>query len=466
MRMGFRITQEQTQKLVMTPELRIAIKILQLSTAELVEYIDQQLIENPVLEVVEGSVDHEADGPVEKVAEKENEKFDIDWEQYFEDAGESKGERTVNRERENIRFDNFVTAVPNLHDHLLFQLSMASLPKEEREVGEFLIFSLDDNGYLQCSTDEAAIQCNVPFDVAEKILKVIQGFDPPGIGARDLKECLLIQYEQLDQKNELLIQLIINHLGELAEGKMMKVAKKLGVSLQEIQTVVDQLKLLEPKPGRKFSVSDSVRYIVPDLVVEKVDGEYIILVNDVSAPRLTLNPFYKDLVRAGSSDQESRKFLENKLNSAVWLMRSIEQRRGTLYKVARCIIDSQVDFFEKGIKYLKPMNLKHVAEATGLHESTVSRATSNKYMQSPKGLFELKFFFSSGISQIQGSAVSSEVVKKIIRELVEGESPLKPLSDQKIADILIDKGMDISRRTVAKYRDEMGIPATSRRRRY
>lgn len=466
MRMGVRITQEQTQKLVMTPELRIAIKILQLSTAELVEYIDQQIIENPVLEVVEGPADHEHDEPAEKAPEKEDEKNDIDWEQYFEEAGESRADRTVNRDQENTRYDNFIAAVPNLHDHLLFQLSMANLPKDERDVGEFLIFSIDDNGYLQCSTDEAAIQCNVSFDVAEKILKVIQGFDPPGIGARDIKECLLIQYEQLDQKNEILKQLIVNHLGELAEGKVMKVAKKLGVSLQEVQAVVDQLKLLEPKPGRKFSVNDSVRYIVPDLVVEKVDGEYIILVNDVSAPRLTLNPFYKDLVRAGSSDPESRKFLEAKLNSAVWLMRSIEQRRSTLYKVARCIVDSQVDFFEKGIKYLKPMNLKHVAEATGLHESTVSRATSNKYMQSPKGLFELKFFFSSGISHVQGSAVSSEAVRKIIKELVEGENPQKPLSDQKIADILREKGMDISRRTVAKYRDEMGIPATSRRRRY
>lgn len=466
MRMGFKITQEQTQKLIMTPELRIAIKILQLSTAELVEYIDQQLIENPVLEVVEGSVDQETDEPVEKAPEKENEKSDIDWEKYFEDAWESKADRTVNRERENIRYENFVTAVPNLHDHLMFQLSMASLSKSERDVGEFLIFSMDDNGYLRCSIEEAANHCGVSLDVAEKVLKVIHSFDPVGVGARDLKECLLIQYEQMDEKSELLKQLIVNHLGELAEGKMMKVAKKLGVSLQEVQTVVDQLKLLEPKPGRKFSVSDSIRYIVPDLMVEKVDGEYIILVNDVYAPRLTLNPFYKELVRAGSSDPDSRKFLETKLNSAVWLMRSIEQRRGTLYKVARCIVDSQLDFFEKGIKFLKPMNLRHVAEATGLHESTVSRATSNKYMQTPKGLFELKFFFTSGITHIQGSAVSSEAVRNIIRELIEAENPQKPLSDQKLADILQDKGMDISRRTVAKYRDEIGIPATSRRRRY
>lgn len=465
MRLGFGLSQEQNQKLVMTPELRMAIKILQLSTVELGDYIDEQLIENPVLEVVEGSADQDT-GETEKATEKENDKFDIDWELYFEDAGDLKAERRVNRERENIRYDHFVTEVPNLHDHLLFQLSLADLSEHYRNAGEFLILNIDDNGYLQCSTDEAAIQYEISFAAAEKILKVIQGFDPPGVGARDLKECLLIQYDYLDQQNDLLKRLINSHLGELAEGKMMKVAKKLEASLSEIQSAVDQLKLLEPKPGRKFSVGDTVRYIVPDLMVEKVDGEYIIMVNDVSTPRLTLNSFYREIVRKGAGDQESRKFLEAKLNSAVWLMRSIEQRRSTIYNVARCIVDSQREFFEKGIKHLKPMNLKHVAEATGLHESTVSRATSNKYMQTPKGLFELKFFFSSGISNVLGSAVSSEAVKKIIRELVEGEDPQKPLSDQKMADILNNRGMDISRRTVAKYREEVGIPATSRRRRY
>lgn len=466
MRLGFGLTQEQTQKLVMTPELRLAIKILQLSTIELVEYIDEQLVENPVLEVVEESAEHETDSQVDDNRETLSDKVDIDWEQYFDEVGDTRGEGAVNRDQDSLRYDNFITEVPTLQDHLMLQLSLGGLNKLEKAVGEFLIGNIDDNGYLCCSVDEAAGRCDVPPALAEKVLKTIQGFDPAGVGARDLRECLLIQYEQLELQDELLKEIISNHLHELAEGKIMKIAKKMGVPLHEMQITVDSLKLLEPKPGRKFSPSGGTRYIVPDIVVEKVDGEYIVLVNDVSAPRLTVNPLYRDMVKGGASDTESRKFLEAKLNSAVWLMKSIEQRRGTLYKVARCIVDFQRDFFEQGVKYLKPMNLKHVAEATGLHESTVSRATAGKFMQTPRGLFEMRFFFSSGISNSQGTSVSAESIKKTIRELVEDEDPKKPMSDQKIAEILNARGVDISRRTVAKYRDEIGIQPKSRRRRY
>ncbi|MCL4440591.1 MAG: RNA polymerase factor sigma-54 [Firmicutes bacterium] len=466
MRLGFGLSQEQTQKLVMTPELRLAIKILQLSTIELVEYIDEQLVENPVLEVVEESAESEPDCPVDENKEAEVDKNLIDWERYFEDIGDIRYEGVVNRDQESMRYDNFITEVPTLQDHLMFQLALAGLNKKEWAVGEFLIGNIDDNGYLHCSPDEAAIQCDVSFAIAEKVLKTVHGFDPAGVGARDLRECLLIQYEQLGLQYELLKEVISNHLQELAEGKIMKVAKKMGVSLHEMQSAVDHLKLLEPKPGRKFSPSGGTRYIVPDIVVEKIDGEYIIIVNDVSAPRLTVNPIYREMVKGKLSDQESRKFLEAKLNAAVWLMKSIEQRRGTLYKVAMCIVDYQRDFFEQGVKFLKPMILKHVAEATGLHESTVSRATAGKYIQTPRGLFEMRFFFSSGISNVHGLSVSSEAIKKTIRELVEGEDTVKPLSDQKIAEILEAKGVDISRRTIAKYRDEMGIAPKSRRRRY
>ena len=466
MRMGLGISQEQTQKLVMTPELRLAIKILQLSTVELVEYIDEQLIENPVLEVLEEAAEHDTheEQQVEPVAEEG--KFDIDWEQFFDDTGDTKRNGAVNRDQEGVRYDNFIAEMPTLQDHLLFQLVIAKMQANEKRVGEFFIGNIDDNGYLQCSSDEAALQCSVPFAVAEKVLSIIQSLDPAGVGARDLRECLLIQYEQMDLNNDLLKAVICDHLPELADGKIMKVAKKMGVSLIDIQTAVDNLKLLEPKPGRKFSPADCTRYIVPDIVVEKVDGEYIILVNDTSAPRLTVNPFYRNMVRSGTPDQEGRKFLEAKLNSALWLVKSIEQRRGTLYKVAKCIVEFQRNFLEHGVKSLKPMNLKHVAEVTGLHESTVSRATANKYMQTPRGVVEIRFFFSGGISDFHGSSVSAEAIKKTIRETIDAEDPKKPLSDQKIAEMLQAKDVDISRRTVAKYRDEMGIVPTSRRRRY
>lgn len=465
MRVGLGISQELTQKLMMTPELRLAIKILQLSTVELVEYIDQQLIENPLLEVADDTQDSEHDPSEPEKPEKEPDKFDIEWEQYFDDSSYVKHEAPVNRNEEDLRYDNFVAEVPSLQDHLLFQLALARLSDDEKAVGEFFIGNIDDNGYLQCSVDEAAEQYNVPLDAAEKVLKYIQGFDPAGVGARDLRECLLIQYEQLNLNDELLRSIIYNHLEQVADGKMMKVAKSIGISMPEMQKVIDKLKLLEPKPGRKYSPG-STRYIVPDVVVEKVENEYIILVNDVSAPRLTVNQVYKDMLREAKSDRESREYVESKLNSALWLIKSIEQRRLTLYRVARCIVDFQIEFFEHGIKYLKPMILKNVAESLGVHESTVSRATANKYMQTPRGVFEMKFFFSGGVANAEGTATSAEVVKKIIRELVEDENPKKPLSDQKLVELLRERGIEISRRTVAKYRDEMGILATSKRRRY
>ena len=468
MKMGFGLTQEQTQKLMMTPELRLAIKILQLSTVELVEYIEQELVENPILEVVEetGEGEGQADAEEQPSSEREAEKFDIDWEHYFDDMDRTRsgaGEYSV---QDNVRYESFVAQVPTLQDHLLFQLSLAKVNEKEKSVGEFFIGNIDDNGYLHCSTDEAAIHCGVAFNDAARVLYTIQGFDPLGVAARDLKECLLIQYNQQGLQNELLRNIIEGYLGEIADGKIMKVAKKLGVSLKQIQTAVDQLKLFDPKPGRNFSPSDNTRYIVPDVVVERISGEYIILVNDVFGPRITINSVYRDLMKGRTTDQEGQKYLETKLNSAVWLLRSIEQRRETLYKVARSIVDFQREFLDKGVKFLKPMNLKHVAEELGIHESTVSRATANKFMQTPRGVLQMKFFFSSGVTNAQGESTSAEAVKKIMSEMVTAEDSEKPLSDQQIVELLKIRGIDISRRTVAKYRDEMGVLPSSRRRRY
>ncbi len=476
MRMGFGLYQEQTQKLMMTPELRLAIKILQFSTIELTEYIENELVENPLLEIAESAPDtgnsddsaagteHEESGQQDLTDEME--KVDIDWDQYFDDGTGYRNDFAVNRQEETPRYENFIAEVPTLQEYLMFQLALTRMTDQEKSVGEFFIGNIDDNGYLHCSPEEAAVKCNVPVETAEDVLGIIQGMEPPGVGARDLRECLLIQYAQLEVKNEMLKEIICDYLQEIAAGKVMKVAKKLGVQLYEIQDAMDLLKMLEPKPGRRFSPTDSTRYIVPDVVVEKVDGEYIILVNDVSTPRLTVNNAYKEIVRGSNADQESRRYIEEKLNSAVWLMKSIEQRRETLYKVSRCIVDFQKDFFDKGIKHLKSMNLRDVAQILGIHESTVSRAAAGKYMQTPRGLFEMKFFFSSGVSNIHGTSTSAEAVKKIIRELVEAEDPHKPLSDQKIAEDLQAKGVNISRRTVAKYRDEIGILPTSKRRRY
>ncbi|WP_418790965.1 RNA polymerase factor sigma-54 [Phosphitispora sp. TUW77] len=476
MRMGFGLYQEQTQKLIMTPELRLAIKILQLSTVELTELIENELVENPLLEIAESAADTvdvadaAADTQNEKSTEQEladqMEKVDIDWDQYFNDKAGSLNDFTPSYQEEPPRFENIIAEFPTLQGYLMFQLAFSPLNVEEKLVGEFFIGNIDDNGYLHCSVEEAAVKCSVPNNIAEKVLEIIQGMEPPGIGARNLEECLLIQYVQLELKNKLLKEIITNYLHEIAAGKIMKVAKKLGVQLHRVQEALDLLKLLEPKPGRIFSPADRTRYITPDVVVEKVDNEYIILVNDVSAPRLSVSDAYKNIVRGNNTDQESRKYVEEKLNSAVWLIRSIEQRREMLYKVSRCIVDYQRDFFDRGVKYLKSMNLRNVAETLDIHESTVSRATAGKYMQTPRGLFEMKFFFSSGVSNIYGTSTSAEAVKKLIKELVEAEDQYKPMSDQRIAENIQAKGVNISRRTVAKYRDEIGILPTSQRRRY
>ncbi len=465
MRIEFGLKQEQSQKLVITPELRTAIKILQFSALELAEYVDEQLVENPVLEVEEESeINHDTVSIEKEVQDPDEANFD--WEQYFQHQGEIRNEGTLYQESESWRTENLTPQVSTLDDHLMFQLSLLHLDKKEEVVGKFLIGNIDDNGYLTCSMEDAARQCRVDHETVEKVLKMIQGFDPPGIGARSLKECLLIQCEYRGFKNDLLSKIINSYLQEVADGRIMKVAKKLGVSLKEMQEAVDTLRLLEPKPGRRFAGSHGSHYIIPDILVEKVGSEFVVLVNDITTPRLSINSFYRDMLKSSNPDNEGRKYIESKMNSAVWLLKSIEQRRLTLYRVARCLVDFQTDFLNRGIKFLKPLTLKQVAEELGVHESTVSRATANKYMQTPRGVFELKFFFSTGVSGNQGDATSAAAVKKMIRELIESEDPKKPLSDQKIVDLLQEKGIEISRRTIAKYREEMGISATSKRRRY
>lgn len=469
MRMGVGISQEQSQKLMMTPELRMAIKILQFSAIELAEFVDQELTENPVLELREESEEPDGgDAAEEKVENTDVEKFDIEWQEYFADSTDLGYQQETHRvDREDVRFENFLAAVPSLTDHLSMQLNLSALSPAEKAVGEFLIGNIDANGYLECSTAEAAADCGAAEETAERVLSVIQGFDPPGVGARNLRECLLIQCEQLNLGQTILPEIISHHLKEIADGRLTKVAEALGVSVQEVQQAADRLKTLDPKPGRNFSHADDTRYIVPDVVVERVNGEYIILVNDVASPRLGVSPVYKDILTRKISDPVTVKYLEQKLNSALWLIRSIEQRRLTLYKVTNALVEIQREFLDKGVKYLRPLNLKDIAQSLGLHESTVSRATAGKYIQTPQGVFEMKYFFAGGVETADGAMASSETVKRIIREMIESEDPAKPLSDQKIADVLNnDQGIEISRRTVAKYRDEIGIPATGKRKRY
>ncbi|MEG6615113.1 RNA polymerase factor sigma-54 [Peptococcaceae bacterium 1198_IL3148] len=460
MRLGYGLSIEQTQKLIMTPELRQAIAILQMSSLDLTQFVEQQLQENPLLEktVEEAGLDQADAGGHE-------DKFDIDWQEYFQDSsdlGDSGG--PINRDKE-YNYEAFVAEAPSLSEHLNFQLAMSNCPKDIAVIVKYLIGNLDPRGYLHISLDEVKHELNSTDDKVAAALEVLQSMEPVGIGARTLEECLLLQVKGINKENPLLISIIQRHLKDLAQGKYNKIATKLGVTVKEVQRVADTIRMLDPKPARNFSHRDDNQFIVPDVVVEKVGDEYIILVNDVTVPRIRVNNLYKSVVKQ-SQDNDARKYVETKLNAALWLIRSIEQRRMTLYRVTNTLVELQQEFLDYGVKYLKPLNLKDVANRLELHESTISRATANKYIQTPQGVFEMKYFFSSGIKRQQGNDVSSESIKKLLQEVVAGEDPKKPLSDQKIADLLKEKGIQISRRTVTKYRDELGILSTSQRKRY
>ena len=304
------------------------------------------------------------------------------------------------------------------------------------------------------------------MEQVEKALELIQSFNPPGLGARDLCECLILQLRQYDKDSELARNIIYNHLNDLGRGRLNRIAQKVGAPVQKVQEICDLIRSLDPKPGLQFS-GDEIKIYYPDIIVEKIDGEYVVIINDTNFPRLIVNNKYESMLKqADTQSEEARKYLEEKMGSAIWLIRSIEQRRMTLYKVSRCIVDLQTEFLDKGVKYLKPMTLRQVAELINVHESTVSRATTNKYIQTPQGLFELKYFFSTGVEASGDDKISSKSIKHMIQDIIAGEDPQHPISDEAIAQQLQAKGIRISRRTVAKYRQELNIPSTSARRRY
>lgn len=464
MKMNYGLTLEQTQKLIMTPELRQAIKILQLSSIELSEYIEQAVLNNPVLEM---SDSEEQFG--EPVEERENPADEIDWEEYFQkvnDFGYVKGFRGNYDDENDFSYEKFVSKEPTLHEHLMFQLHLSTMSKKDQKIGEYIIGNLDKNGYLRISCEEIArlLQCSV--EEVLNVLKIIQSFEPAGVGARDLTECLLIQIKQRGLKHPYLEKVVKHYLNDLADARFNKISEELGITLKEVQEIKDIIKTLEPKPGRNFRDSDDTQYVSADAVVEKVGDEYVVIIKDTTAPRLTINNFYRNLLTSEAKESPISKFLSNRLESALWLIKSIEQRRMTMFKVVSSIVEAQKEFFDKGVKYLKPLNLKDIADKIGVHESTVSRATNGKYVQTPRGIFELKYFFNSGINTTNGTATSSKTVKSMIKEIIEKENPKKPYSDQKIADILKQRGIRISRRTVAKYRDEMKILPSIKRKRY
>ena len=456
MKIGYELTIEQTQKLSMTPELIQAIQILQYNNQELNEYIDKELLENPILESEyhkESDTEIDIDSLRDQLIQAdENVEAYKQWESHSTS--------------DEYSYENFVAFNYTLTEFLIEQLHFSSLKGQDAEIGRYIIENIDDNGYLSMSLEEICSVLDVDLDSCERVLDLIHTFEPSGVGARDLNECLIIQLASLGELTDEIEFIISNRLKDLADNKYALISKEVGISLTEVQGIADLIKTLEPKPGRGFDSDNSIKYILPDIYVEETNGEYIVSTNDGSTPSLHISSYYNSLTEEAKSDKELSNYLNNRFNSAMWLMKSIEQRKKTIYNVASAIVQFQNDFFAKGERFLKPLTLKQIAETVGVHESTVSRAINGKYMQCPRGVFELKYFFTGGILNEDGSGVSSNSIKSMIKEFVDAEDDKKPLSDSKISEMLHEKGIDISRRTVAKYRDDIGILPSSKRRRF
>jgi RNA polymerase sigma-54 factor len=457
MNMGLGLFQEQTLKLVMTPELRQAITILQYSAIDLISYLQDQANENPVFDLeVAGEV---ASAKAEKPAPE------IDWKEIVGNraTGEyssSKNESTYNP------LDYVQQGAETLYEHLERQLGyVKGFSSLQKQIALFLIGNLDEKGYLEITLEEASARLGAEMLEIEDVLSVLQHFDPVGVASRSLEECLLLQLGHLALDDEKIVQVVRNHLQDLADNRYQRIADKIGCTPQEVQAMADLIRTLNPRPGAAFSTVET-RYVIPDVTVEKVGNDYVVLVNDVAAPRLKISSFYEKMLSQQKSQDEAKQFIHDKLNAAMWLAKSLEQRRLTLMRVTQAILDMQREFFDRGIHYLKPMTQKEIAERVGLHESTISRATSNKYVQTPRGIFELKYFFTSALSTSSGEATSSESVKRRIKALIEQEDRKSPLSDQKLGEMLLTEGIEISRRTVAKYREEMLIPSSAKRKRF
>ncbi len=472
MKLDYNLRLEQSQKLIITPELKLAIALLQYSTLELQAHIQEELLNNPALEVQETGEEEkiEAEEPhPEETSGDETLKDDFPWEEYFRDMDidsafdRPPGARQSLEERPTV--ENFARSTGTMLEDLLGQLRMLPLTTRQYSTAAFLAGNLDYNGYLQGELEDLAVVLDAGVKELKEALKIVQKLEPAGIGCRSLKECLLLQLERLEHPPAFVVEIVKRYLPAAADGRFGYIASRLGCDEKVVREAVDFIRTLNPKPGSVFGEGEQTRYIVPDVIVEKLDNRYVVMSNDSSVPQLTVSPFYQKMLRSGSTDEELTAFIKGKIEKACWLIRSIEQRRLTLFRVSQQIVDIQKPFLDHGIKNLKPLTLKDVAESISVHESTVSRAAANKYIQTPRGMFPLKFFFSTGLSGADGADYSSHSIKTYIQELAEAEDPDKPLSDQKIAEILQERGIEISRRTVAKYREEISIPASYKRRR-
>ncbi len=459
-----------TQQPIMTPQLQQAIKLLQLSRMEMMDLVRQEQEENPVLEELAApSVEAE---PLEtnyetlrapseaKETREDDDMPSLDWRtgRFSSDA------RKVDEEEDRPTFENFLTKKATLYDHLLWQIRLSNFDEEECMMATVIIGNLNEDGMLQGSLGEIAAQTGLDLSRMEKVIQKVQGLDPPGVAARDLKECLLLQARQV-YPNDLLVQKIIqDHLDHLGKRNYQLIAKELAIPLEEVVRASRLICELDPKPGRAYS-DETIPYIIPDVYIYKIGDEYVVVLNEDGMPKLRINPFYRDILRERTPfTGEAKEYINEKIRSALWLIKSIHQRQRTIYRVTKSIVRFQREFLDKGVAFLKPMVLKDVAMDVEMHESTISRVTSNKYVHTPQGIFELKYFFNSSINTARGENIASESVKEKIREILSKEDPQKPYSDQELVEILKRQDILIARRTVTKYREMLGVLPSTRRK--
>jgi RNA polymerase sigma-54 factor len=474
--MALRQSMNMSQNLVITPQLQQAIKLLQMSRLELESAVHAELEENPILEETHDLKEEdlkrtkEAATAVEGPSEVQNDNTqdprkqdEFEWESYFEQNQKPPKDFSSGNE-EIMNYENVMTTTQSLHDHLHWQVKMNGLTEHEVVAAEALLAYIDEDGYIKTPLEEIAKEENLPIDDLEDTLSLIHEFDPAGVGARDLKECLLIQAKHLEEDTTDLVNIIQNHLKDLEKRNYEAIAKAMGKDIREVVEMCKIIYAMEPKPGRAYHENDT-HYVTPDVYVYKVGDDFVVSLNEDGLPRLKISNFYRNMLKGGGANKQEQDYIQEKLKSAVWLIKSIHQRQRTIFKVADAIVKRQRDFFEKGAEALKPMVLRDIASDIGMHESTVSRVTTAKYMHSPQGIYELKYFFNSGINATDGGdALASESVKLKIKDLITKEDPKNPLSDQKIAEMLKKDNVDIARRTVAKYREMLRLLPSSQRK--
>jgi RNA polymerase sigma-54 factor len=488
MRQGLSQNTQLKQELKINPRLYQAMDLLYMPLLDLQQHLKQELLNNPFLDMVEPEDEDEEEGEVQEESTnpesepEKDEKGEIDWEEILLDGFDAGGRREEHEEREY--YEPVTVDSRDLSDHLRDQVTLLDLTPRQMYLAEEFIGNINEDGYLACGLDKIVEGVNesvakvaeeadrevtdlpmYTLSEAEEMLGVIQSLDPPGVGARDLRECLMLQLREAGLEHSVPFRLVRDCFDELIAHRWSEISKRFGISPIDVQKAADEIAKLDPKPGLVYSDA-SDNYIIPDLIVDKIDGKYHVFLNDANLPRLKLSKAYQEIARDKKKfDGENKEFISNKLNSANWMIQAIEQRRQTMLKVMNYIVERQREFFEKGVQFLKPLTLREVAEVISMHESTVSRVTNEKFVQTPRGVLPLKFFFSSGLSTTAGEDVSARGIKAQIQKLVSEENPKHPLTDQAIVNILKETGVQIARRTVAKYRDQLGVLSARMRKR-